>query len=309
MPLRSTLNAIYRYCIKYKNNVHSYAQAVSLDTECRLRYSYLYKWAKSQRPSILVSWNFIDLAPELPHLAYTAYRIFIKMVLHTQRNAILSVKATSLTESVHLSLRAAILNGVYPPGTMLRQEELAIALGVSRNPLREILPRLESEGLVILHPRRGYEVVGLNEEEIYDLFSLRVLLETDLVRRSAMRKRQIDEQRVLSALDEMAHIPVRPEKEALLRWFDLNLDFHDALLIPAGYPHHLKALQHPRGTLEAYIRANVQQDTDLSLANAEHTELAHAFVRGNVDLLVQLTRAHCDHVRDRLLLNLQKKAI
>ena len=45
-------------------------------------------------------------------------------------------------------LRTAILHGVYPPGTRLRQEELAGQYGASRVPIREALRILESDGLV-----------------------------------------------------------------------------------------------------------------------------------------------------------------
>src|SRR6185503_18284298 len=45
-------------------------------------------------------------------------------------------------------LRAAILRGAYPPGTRLRQEELAAQYGASRVPIREALRTLEAEGLV-----------------------------------------------------------------------------------------------------------------------------------------------------------------
>ena len=76
--------------------------------------------------------------------------------------------ALSLPEVVYRQLREAILNGLYRPAQVLRQEELAARLGVSRAPLREALPRLEADGLVVSSPRRGYSVRSLEPEEIAD---------------------------------------------------------------------------------------------------------------------------------------------
>lgn len=50
--------------------------------------------------------------------------------------------------TLHARLRKLILDGVYPPGTLIPQEELASTLGVSRTPLREVLRLLQNEGLV-----------------------------------------------------------------------------------------------------------------------------------------------------------------
>src|ERR1700678_483212 len=87
-----------------------------------------------------------------------------------------------LPHQVYHQVRRAILNGFFVPGQMLRHEEVAAILGVSRSPLREALPRLEAEGMVVLHPRRGYAVVSLDPTEIAELFDLRILLEVELAR-------------------------------------------------------------------------------------------------------------------------------
>src|SRR5271168_2238460 len=111
--------------------------------------------------------------------------------------------AVSLPEAVYRSVRDAILNGVFAPGQMLRQEEVAARLGVSRSPLREALPRLEAEGMVVLHPRRGYAVISLDPTEIAELFDLRILLEAELARHAVERRQPHDVERVRTIVAEM----------------------------------------------------------------------------------------------------------
>ena len=52
-------------------------------------------------------------------------------------------------------LREAILDGVIPPRSWLREAELADELGVSRTPVRDALRTLSSEGLVEISANKG----------------------------------------------------------------------------------------------------------------------------------------------------------
>jgi DNA-binding GntR family transcriptional regulator len=217
--------------------------------------------------------------------------------------------AASLPELVYRQLRRAILNGAFAPGQMLRQEEVAAKMGVSRSPLREALPRLEAEGMVVLHPRRGYAVAELNPDEIAEVFDLRVILETELAARAIERRTETDIARVYALAGEMRRVVEAPDdKDAIARWFDLNTSFHDALLAPARCPHHMRALDTARGVIEAYIRAEVRFTGDLVQAQEEHSALAQAFVNGAREPFLALIRQHSYHTRDRLLAGLARSA-
>jgi DNA-binding GntR family transcriptional regulator len=76
------------------------------------------------------------------------------------------------------TLREAILEGTIPPGSRLRQEDLAAAFGTSRIPVREALHLLEFEGLTRSEPRRGFTVTELDADQIEEVYDLRIVLET-----------------------------------------------------------------------------------------------------------------------------------
>ena len=214
----------------------------------------------------------------------------------------------SLPERVYRGLRDAILNGTFMPGEMLRQEDVAAQLGVSRSPLREALPRLQAEGIVVLHPRRGYAVATLNPKDVAEAFDLRILLETELGRRSIQARTADDVQRVDEIVARMGELTRRAGGADRTAWFNLNADFHAALLAPADCPHHLRALQTTRNVMEAYVRAEVGFTGDLEHAQAEHGELAAAFEAGDVAPFLDLIRHHSIHTRDRLLAGLARQA-
>lgn len=202
---------------------------------------------------------------------------------------------------VYQRVRDAILNGVLRPGQMLRQDEVAARLGVSRSPLREALPRLEAEGILVLHPRRGYAVAALDPEQITEVFCLRQLLESELARLAITKRTEADIAAVYGIASEMAAAAEENTEGSRMKWFDLNRQFHETMLIPAARPHHLRALKHSRILTESYIRTETRLTGDLQEAQREHMELAEAFVMANVDKFVKLTYDHSEHTRKRLL--------
>lgn len=78
----------------------------------------------------------------------------------------------------------AILNAVYPAGSVVTVSSLAGELGLSRNPAREALLRLEAEGLVRVVPRRGAVVATFSPQEVEDVLEARILVENYTAARS-----------------------------------------------------------------------------------------------------------------------------
>jgi DNA-binding GntR family transcriptional regulator len=90
-----------------------------------------------------------------------------------------------MAEAAVERLREAIIMGELTPGTPLRLEDLARSLGMSISPIREAVRQLEALGLAEHVPHHGAKVMGLDVEELRELFSIRLALETLAVRRAA----------------------------------------------------------------------------------------------------------------------------
>lgn len=90
-------------------------------------------------------------------------------------------------------LRRAVLTGLLEAGQLLRQDELATNIGVSRMPVRVALRQLESEGRVRHLPRRGFVVATLTPQEIEEIYEIRALLEGYAMRLAVP---QLDEDRL-----------------------------------------------------------------------------------------------------------------
>jgi DNA-binding GntR family transcriptional regulator len=120
------------------------------------------------------------------------------------------------------NLRNAILEGALEAHTLIRQDELALAYGVSRMPIREAIRLLEAEGLVISRPNRGAVVAPLDPEDAEEIFEVRAALETLAVRRSIPRLSE--KQRAEAATALVALESASPEKASVThRIFHLSL--------------------------------------------------------------------------------------
>jgi len=74
-------------------------------------------------------------------------------------------------------LENMVLIGMFQPRERLVENDLSQKLGVRRNWIRDALKILESRGLVKTVPYRGAMVRDLDEQEINEIFQVRVVLE------------------------------------------------------------------------------------------------------------------------------------
>src|SRR5262250_3701626 len=87
-----------------------------------------------------------------------------------------------LRQSVYEALVELVIAGRLTPGQHLVETELARQLGVSRQPVREALHRLEAEGWVDLRPNQGAFVHVPTDQEVDELLDVRELLEVETAR-------------------------------------------------------------------------------------------------------------------------------
>ncbi len=93
-----------------------------------------------------------------------------------------------LRQSVYDALIDLIVGGELPPGQHMVETDLARQLGVSRQPIREALHRMEAEGWVDLRPSQGAFVHVPTDSEVDELLDVRALLEAETARLAAARQ-------------------------------------------------------------------------------------------------------------------------
>lgn len=137
------------------------------------------------------------------------------------------LKVLNLREHIAGLVRNAILDGSFGAGERLVESAIAEHLNVSRAPVREALAALEREGVVVHVPRRGYSVIEFTDKDVHEIYSLRLLLETEALRRAMGRatEQELDSmQRIVDALGQAALERREPD-----RIVELDLSFHESL--------------------------------------------------------------------------------
>jgi DNA-binding GntR family transcriptional regulator len=215
------------------------------------------------------------------------------------------LQPASLPDMAYEYLRDAILSGALADGAPLPQEEIAAQLGVSRLPVREALRRLDSEGLVVLRPRRGYVVASMDNDEIEDVLDLQANMEALAGHAATLRRTQevVDKLRdLLAQLDRTtAKNPV--DIEAFTR---LNRAFHDTLYESCGRPVLKRMLRVLHGNGERYARMAAGVKVNLRNSQKEHRAIFEAYEAGDADRVAQLCRGHREATRQRLTDSLRK---
>lgn len=190
------------------------------------------------------------------------------------------------TEYVEATLRQAILTGALPPGSPLRQEELAATFKVSRMPIREALRQLEAQALVDFEPHKGAVVVEITPEDAADNYAIRSALEPAAFRHSLPNLAARDFDLAEDLIEEM------DTETDESRLGELNRRFHMTLYARAGLPRLLAlTAQHLAGAdryllfhVAAFGRAHLRQD--------EHRALLDAARRREADEATAILETH-----------------
>jgi len=141
--------------------------------------------------------------------------------------------------SVIVRLREMILQGELLPGERMPEAELAARLGVSRTPIRQALPALAQEGLLVPAGKRGYSVRAFTLQHSLDALRLRAVLEGVAARIVADRGPSPSALAALkSCLYEGDAIFANRvlEDEDELRYARMNERFHNLILEEAAMP-------------------------------------------------------------------------
>jgi DNA-binding GntR family transcriptional regulator len=118
----------------------------------------------------------------------------------------------SLRAQAYESFQQQIVEANIRPGQFISQRELMQLLGMPLGAVRELIPRLEAEGLLKTVPQRGLQVAHVDLKLINNAFQLRRLLEREAASRFVTTVSDTD----LAAI-EQAHLNIvkRAKKKAI----------------------------------------------------------------------------------------------
>lgn len=207
-------------------------------------------------------------------------------------------KVKSLEESVYNALREDILEGRLKAGVALTECALASRLGVSRTPIRGALHRLSEEGLVSVTPNRGAVVVGVNAEDLVDIYKIRMRLE-GLASKDAATRISPEEKKRLSDSVELSEFYIQKKDTEHLK--ELDTEFHSIIYKASGNRLLYKTLSELHGNITAYRKLSLSSGDRLEKSVREHRDILNAILAGDGELADRLTSLHVEAALENLL--------
>jgi len=81
------------------------------------------------------------------------------------------------SDSLYETIREKIMNYNLKPGHRLIERDLAKELGTSRTPIREVIHKLEKEGLVVVEANKGAYVAPFSAMDMAEIYQIRMVIE------------------------------------------------------------------------------------------------------------------------------------
>jgi DNA-binding GntR family transcriptional regulator len=229
------------------------------------------------------------------------YTVPEKFVLYSQA---LSAK---MINQIYSELRQQIVDRLIPPGTKLSEARLSAKWRVSRTPIREVLRRLESEGLVNSLPYRGFIVNSISIEDVVHIYTVKSSLE-GLAGRLATPMVQRDPAKLKTIRDLVREMEICSKKSDVRDYSEKNLRFHVSIWDWCGNPWLTKILNNLSSQLNRFIVSALHVPNRMERSVKEHRKILEAFTTGNAKAVEKAVASHFKKASEDLISELMKKA-
>ncbi len=197
------------------------------------------------------------------------------------------------------TLRKRIVDGDYPQGVKLIEQDLAREFGISRPVLREVLTDLESQGLVEKVPNKGTMVRRVSSESLLEIMEVREVLEGLAARLAAQKSRPEDWKDLLAEFGEPCQKMV--ENLEFDKFLDLVARFRERMVTTARNEELSKQIYSLFAKITIVQRRVVILPGRMQQAIQEHRDIISALIEGNPDKAEAMKRKNLRSARECLM--------
>ena len=213
-------------------------------------------------------------------------------------------KSASLEEKVFFTLEEEILSGELIKGNSLTEIALSKRLGVSRTPIRGALHRLAEDGLVEITPNRGAVVLGIDKEDLIDIYKVRNRLE-GLASASAAMNISLDELSELRESVELSEFYIKRGDTEKVK--ELDTAFHQIIYSASGNRQLENILSELHRKIKTYRKLSLSVSGRVERSVSEHREILQAIEERNAALADSLTSRHIERALENVIFALDSE--
>ena len=187
----------------------------------------------------------------------------------------------SVADQIAAGLRDLILSGDLRPGDRIVESRIAKQLGAGQPTVREALPALEYQGLVVRKANQGCVVTKLTRKEVEQILRIRLELEPLAAELAAEHGSAERIQALLDLAREMHQAALRFDLE---RFYRCDLRFHETLWELSGNAFLSRLLSQIMAPLLAFLfirNMRNRSQVDLAASARAHVEIAGKILIGD----------------------------
>jgi GntR family transcriptional regulator of gluconate operon len=207
------------------------------------------------------------------------------------------IQREALGEKVAGALREAIATGEMARGERLIENELAERFGVSRGPIRDAFNILQAEGLVE-SLQRGVVVIGIDQEGINEIYSLRSAIEGLAVRLVVARSDKSGLDDVDYHVDAMQRAADAADYDSFAR---ADVAFHNEICLLSGHKRLADIWQRYEAIMMTLLRLTVSPDQNLPASADKHRQLLTLIRSGDSQAAETELTMHLEGSRARMV--------
>jgi DNA-binding GntR family transcriptional regulator len=212
------------------------------------------------------------------------------------------VQRQVLGDGVFDAITELLLDKTFEPGDRLSVDQLARDLGVSQTPIREALARIESSGLVVRKPMRGYTVAPrMSQEDVMALLDARLLIEPHNTAQACERGDPALLPELEKAFEAMLAAPVGPGYHEFRPFLEADAEFHAIVGRHCGNAFLARAVESFDAHLRRFSLFGDRGVDDSEISIREHRAILEAFRAGKALQAGNAMRQHLEGVRGRAL--------
>lgn len=198
----------------------------------------------------------------------------------------------TLADRAYRSIRLAIINHDLVPGRFYSEAWLAGLLGVSRTPTHSALLQLAIEGIVEIAAQRGFRLRDIPESEFNEFYEVRILLETNVLKRLA----PVVGDDVLAVLRDLLDRQRRAVNDAIA-FNDLDERFHRFMAEAAGLHRTASIIHSLRGIL--WLGTAHRPAAERASVAEQHAAILEGLCARDVDAAVRALVHHLTSSQER----------
>ena len=201
----------------------------------------------------------------------------------------------SVADQVFAELHRQVLSLELPPGARISEVDIAKALGVSRQPVRDAFYRMSKMGFLVIRPQRATTVSLISAEAVMRARFIRTALEVETVRAAAGVLSTADIDALQAILDEQDDAVTSQDKP---RFHRLDDRFHREICARAGKDFAWELIAENKGHMDRVRMLSLSFAS--RMAWSDHVAILDALRKGNADEAANSMRDHLGRIREQI---------